>query len=122
MPLWFSKLPFRTLVRKHSCALCYTAPIVATDFARSVKARDGECTTNQGDCPLIVQFAAKDARLLPDAALVVRPYANGDCGCGQWRTLWSLLNEISWRSPSMWWNKWKILDFPFQLKQGSMMT
>lgn len=39
-----------------------------------------------GDCPLIVQFAANDARLLSDAAQIVCPYANGidiNCGCPQ---------------------------------------
>lgn len=35
-----------------------------------------------GDCPLIVQFAANDARLLSDAARIVCPYANGiDINC-----------------------------------------
>ncbi|XP_038968555.1 tRNA-dihydrouridine(20a/20b) synthase [NAD(P)+]-like isoform X3 [Rattus norvegicus] len=81
-----SRLAFRTLVRKYSCDLCYTPMIVAADFVRSVKARDSEFTTNQGDCPLIVQFAANDARLLSDAALIVCPYASGidiNCGCPQ---------------------------------------
>ncbi|XP_051031078.1 B-cell receptor-associated protein 29 [Phodopus roborovskii] len=82
----YSKLAFRTLVRKYSCDVCYTPMIVAADFVRSVKARDSEFTTNQGDCPLIVQFAANDARLLSDAAQIVCPYANGidiNCGCPQ---------------------------------------
>ncbi|XP_073921086.1 tRNA-dihydrouridine(20a/20b) synthase [NAD(P)+]-like isoform X2 [Castor canadensis] len=82
----YSKLAFRTLVRKYCCDLCYTPMIVAADFVRSMKARDSEFTTNQGDCPLIVQFAANDARLLSDAARIVCPYANGidiNCGCPQ---------------------------------------
>ncbi|XP_071071618.1 tRNA-dihydrouridine(20a/20b) synthase [NAD(P)+]-like [Dasypus novemcinctus] len=82
----YSKLAFRTLVRKYSCDLCYTPMIVAADFVKSIKARDSEFTTNQGDCPLIVQFAANDARLLSDAACIVCPYANGidiNCGCPQ---------------------------------------
>ncbi|KAJ8778650.1 hypothetical protein J1605_013327 [Eschrichtius robustus] len=82
----YSKLAFRTLVRKYSCDLCYTPMIVAADFIRSIKARDSEFTTNQGDCPLIVQFAANDARILSDAARIVCPYANGidiNCGCPQ---------------------------------------
>ncbi|KAM4874000.1 tRNA-dihydrouridine(20a/20b) synthase [NAD(P)+]-like isoform 2-T4 [Thomomys bottae] len=82
----YSKLAFRTLVRKYCCDLCYTPMIVAADFVRSIKARDSEFTTNQGDCPLIVQFAANDARLLSDAARIVCPYANGidiNCGCPQ---------------------------------------
>uniref|UniRef100_A0A2K6F4E3 Dihydrouridine synthase 4 like n=1 Tax=Propithecus coquereli TaxID=379532 RepID=A0A2K6F4E3_PROCO len=44
----YSKLAFRTLVRKYSCDLCYTPMIVAADFVRSIKARDSEFTTNQG--------------------------------------------------------------------------
>lgn len=39
-----------------------------------------------GDCPLIVQFAANDARILSEAAGIVHPYANGidiNCGCPQ---------------------------------------
>uniref|UniRef100_A0ABI7X7E3 Dihydrouridine synthase 4 like n=2 Tax=Felis catus TaxID=9685 RepID=A0ABI7X7E3_FELCA len=82
----YSKLAFRTLVRRYSCDLCYTPMIVAADFVKSIKARDSEFTTNQGDCPLIVQFAANDARLLSDAARIVCPYANGidiNCGCPQ---------------------------------------
>ncbi|XP_068963096.1 tRNA-dihydrouridine(20a/20b) synthase [NAD(P)+]-like isoform X3 [Petaurus breviceps papuanus] len=82
----YSKLAFRTLVRKYNCDLCYTPMIVAADFVRSIKARDSEFTTNKGDCPLIVQFAANDAQLLSDAARIVCPYANGidiNCGCPQ---------------------------------------
>ncbi|XP_031794618.1 tRNA-dihydrouridine(20a/20b) synthase [NAD(P)+]-like isoform X1 [Sarcophilus harrisii] len=82
----YSKLAFRTLVRKYNCDLCYTPMIVAADFVRSIKARDSEFTTNKGDCPLIVQFAANDAQLLSDAARIVYPYANGidiNCGCPQ---------------------------------------
>uniref|UniRef100_A0A8C5XFZ3 DUS-like FMN-binding domain-containing protein n=1 Tax=Microcebus murinus TaxID=30608 RepID=A0A8C5XFZ3_MICMU len=43
----YSKLAFRTLVRKYSCDLCYTPMIVAADFVRPIKARDSEFTTNQ---------------------------------------------------------------------------
>lgn len=45
-----------------------------------------ELFVSSGDCPLIVQFAANDARLLSDAARIVCPYANGidiNCGCPQ---------------------------------------
>ncbi|XP_028603004.2 tRNA-dihydrouridine(20a/20b) synthase [NAD(P)+]-like isoform X2 [Podarcis muralis] len=82
----YSKLPFRTLVRKYDCDLCYTPMIVAADFVRSVKARHSEFTTNQGDRPLIVQFAAKDAQVLADAACIISPFADGvdvNCGCPQ---------------------------------------
>ncbi|KAM4746854.1 tRNA-dihydrouridine(20a/20b) synthase [NAD(P)+]-like [Rhinophrynus dorsalis] len=82
----YSKLAFRALVRKYNCDICYTPMIVAADFVRSAKARDSEFTTNQGDHPLIVQFAAKEAQVLADAALLVCPFASGidvNCGCPQ---------------------------------------
>ncbi|XP_077194293.1 tRNA-dihydrouridine(20a/20b) synthase [NAD(P)+]-like isoform X2 [Paroedura picta] len=82
----YSKLAFRTLVRKYNCDLCYTPMIIAADFVRSVKARHSEFTTNQGDRPLIVQFAAKEAQVLADAACIVSPFADGvdiNCGCPQ---------------------------------------
>uniref|UniRef100_UPI00254106F1 tRNA-dihydrouridine(20a/20b) synthase [NAD(P)+]-like n=1 Tax=Euleptes europaea TaxID=460621 RepID=UPI00254106F1 len=82
----YSKLAFRTLVRKYNCDLCYTPMIIAADFVRSVKARHSEFTTHQGDRPLIVQFAAKEAQVLADAACIVSPFADGidiNCGCPQ---------------------------------------
>ncbi|XP_074872575.1 tRNA-dihydrouridine(20a/20b) synthase [NAD(P)+]-like isoform X3 [Carettochelys insculpta] len=82
----YSKLAFRTLVRKYNCDLCYTPMIVAADFVRSLKARDSEFTTNEGDRPLIVQFAAKEPQILSDAARIVCPFADGidlNCGCPQ---------------------------------------
>uniref|UniRef100_A0A6P8S9R1 tRNA-dihydrouridine(20a/20b) synthase [NAD(P)+]-like n=1 Tax=Geotrypetes seraphini TaxID=260995 RepID=A0A6P8S9R1_GEOSA len=82
----YSKLAFRTLVRKYSCDLCYTPMIVATDFVKSVKARDSEFTTNEGDRPLIVQFAANESQVLADASCLVCPFADGidlNCGCPQ---------------------------------------
>ncbi|XP_063304179.1 tRNA-dihydrouridine(20a/20b) synthase [NAD(P)+]-like [Pelobates fuscus] len=82
----YSKLPFRTLVRKYDCDLCYTPMIIAADFVKSAKARNSEFTTNQGDKPLVVQFAAKESQVLADAARYVSPFAGGidvNCGCPQ---------------------------------------
>ncbi|XP_059187674.1 B-cell receptor-associated protein 29-like isoform X2 [Centropristis striata] len=82
----YSKLAFRSLVRKYDCDICFTPMIVAADFMRSVKARDSEFTTNESDRPLIVQFAAHDAQTLADAACVVAPFSDGvdlNCGCPQ---------------------------------------
>uniref|UniRef100_UPI003AAA5FB9 refilin-B isoform X1 n=2 Tax=Centroberyx gerrardi TaxID=166262 RepID=UPI003AAA5FB9 len=82
----YSKLAFRSLVRKYDCDICFTPMIVAADFMRSVKARDSEFTTNESDRPLIVQFAASDAQTLADAACVVAPFSDGvdlNCGCPQ---------------------------------------
>uniref|UniRef100_A0ACB8FRF8 tRNA-dihydrouridine(20a/20b) synthase [NAD(P)+]-like protein n=1 Tax=Sphaerodactylus townsendi TaxID=933632 RepID=A0ACB8FRF8_9SAUR len=120
----YSKLAFRTLVRKYNCDLCYTPMIIAADFVRSVKARHSEFTTHQAlsklltelgphmvafrqlyisqhspkpmflscDHPLIVQFAAKEAQVLADAACIISPFADGidiNCGCPQrhWKPL-----------------------------------
>ncbi|XP_060901745.1 tRNA-dihydrouridine(20a/20b) synthase [NAD(P)+]-like [Labrus mixtus] len=82
----YSKLAFRSLVRKYDCDICFTPMIVAADFLRSVKARDSEFTTNENDRPLIVQFAAHDAQSLAEAASVVAPFSDGvdlNCGCPQ---------------------------------------
>ncbi|XP_056139151.1 B-cell receptor-associated protein 29-like isoform X2 [Lampris incognitus] len=82
----YSKLAFRSLVRKYDCEICFTPMIVAADFMRSVKARDSEFTTNESDRPLIVQFAASDAQTLADAACAVAPFSDGvdlNCGCPQ---------------------------------------
>uniref|UniRef100_UPI0037E9BA18 B-cell receptor-associated protein 29-like isoform X2 n=1 Tax=Semicossyphus pulcher TaxID=241346 RepID=UPI0037E9BA18 len=82
----YSKLAFRSLVRKYDCDICFTPMIVAADFMRSVKARDSEFTTSENDRPLIVQFAAHDAQSLADAACVVAPFSDGvdlNCGCPQ---------------------------------------
>ncbi|KAG9345862.1 hypothetical protein JZ751_009018 [Albula glossodonta] len=82
----YSKLAFRSLVRKYDCDICFTPMVVADDFMRSVKARDSEFTTSQGDRPLIMQFAASDAQTLADAACVVAPFTDGvdlNCGCPQ---------------------------------------
>ncbi|KAI4878064.1 hypothetical protein NFI96_011673, partial [Prochilodus magdalenae] len=76
----------KSLVRKYDCDICFTPMIVAADFMRSVKARDSEFTTNSSDRPLIIQFAAKDAQTLADAACVVAPFSDGvdlNCGCPQ---------------------------------------
>lgn len=36
-------------MRKFDCDICFTPMIVAPDFMRSVKARDSEFTTNEGN-------------------------------------------------------------------------
>ncbi len=45
----FSRLPFRTLVRKYDCDFAFTPMIMANSFVRSSKARDSEFTTNKGE-------------------------------------------------------------------------
>ncbi|XP_001608232.1 tRNA-dihydrouridine(20a/20b) synthase [NAD(P)+]-like [Nasonia vitripennis] len=82
----YSKLPFRTLVRKYDCDICFTPMILADSFVQSSKARDSEFSTNEGDSPLIVQFAAKEVDDFVEATEMVAPYSNGvdlNCGCPQ---------------------------------------
>ncbi|XP_048863870.1 tRNA-dihydrouridine(20a/20b) synthase [NAD(P)+]-like isoform X1 [Brienomyrus brachyistius] len=82
----YSKLAFRSLVRKYDCDVCFTPMIIAADFMRSAKARDSEFTTNQADRPLVVQFAANDPQTLAEAASAVAPFSDGvdlNCGCPQ---------------------------------------
>jgi len=60
--------------------------IVADSFVQSSKARDNEFTTSDGDRPLVVQFAAHNAKDFADAAELVAPFADGvdlNCGCPQ---------------------------------------
>lgn len=82
----YSKLQFRTLVRRYNCDICFTPMILADSFVQSAKARDNEFTTNADDKPLIVQFAAKKADDFVRAAEMIAPYSNGvdlNCGCPQ---------------------------------------
>jgi len=70
----YSKLPFRKLVRKYGCELCYTPMIVSSCFVKSKAARDAEFTSDSADRPLIVQFAASNAEDLASASELVSPY------------------------------------------------
>ncbi|KMQ91455.1 trna-dihydrouridine 20a 20b synthase [Lasius niger] len=82
----YSKLQFRTLVRRYGCDICFTPMILADSFVRSLKARENEFTTHEEDKPLIVQFAAKTVNDFVGAAEMVAPYCNGvdlNCGCPQ---------------------------------------
>ncbi|XP_032895604.1 tRNA-dihydrouridine(20a/20b) synthase [NAD(P)+]-like isoform X1 [Amblyraja radiata] len=82
----YSKLAFRSLVRRYDCDLCFTPMIIASAFLKSGKARDSEFTTNFGDRPLVVQFAANCSQDLADAARIVSPFVDGvdlNCGCPQ---------------------------------------
>ncbi|XP_015524197.1 tRNA-dihydrouridine(20a/20b) synthase [NAD(P)+]-like isoform X1 [Neodiprion pinetum] len=82
----YSKLQFRTLVRKYNCDLCFTPMIMADSFVQSAKARNNEFTTHKNDIPLIAQFAAKTVGDFVGAAEMVAPYVGGvdlNCGCPQ---------------------------------------
>lgn len=82
----YSKLAFRKLVRQYECDLAFTPMIISDSFIKSLKARDSDFTTCKEDRPLIVQFAAKNAKEFADAAEIVVPYSDGvdlNCGCPQ---------------------------------------
>ncbi|KAL1131117.1 hypothetical protein AAG570_012354 [Ranatra chinensis] len=82
----YSKLEFRTLVRKYGCQLCFTPMIMADSFISSEKARQNEFKTNLDDRPLIVQFGANSVNDFLDAAELVSPFCDGvdlNCGCPQ---------------------------------------
>lgn len=49
----YSKLEFRSLVRKYGADLCFTPMIVSNSFLRSDQARKNEFTTNVEDTPLV---------------------------------------------------------------------
>lgn len=82
----YSKLAFRTLVRRHGVDVAFTPMIIADCFVRSRAARDVEFTTHAQDRPLVVQFAANDAEVFSAAVEYVAPHADGvdlNCGCPQ---------------------------------------
>ncbi|XP_066962681.1 tRNA-dihydrouridine(20a/20b) synthase [NAD(P)+]-like isoform X5 [Macrobrachium rosenbergii] len=82
----YSKLAFRSLVRKYGCDLCFTPMIISNSFIQSVRARHSDFTTCKEDRPLIVQFAANNSEELADASRLVAPYCDGvdlNCGCPQ---------------------------------------
>src|SRR4051812_8835344 len=72
----YSKLAFRTLVRRHGMDVAYTPMIVSDCFVRSQAARDVEFTTHGEDRPLVVQFAANNAADFALAAEYVAPFAD----------------------------------------------
>uniref|UniRef100_A0A5S6QMT6 GpcrRhopsn4 domain-containing protein n=1 Tax=Trichuris muris TaxID=70415 RepID=A0A5S6QMT6_TRIMR len=86
----YSKLPFRSLVRHYGCQLCYTPMIYAKCFVQSEMARLADFSTDKGDSPLIVQFAADNADDFVKAAELVSRQCDGvdlNCGCPKRKTL-----------------------------------
>ncbi|KAJ2079533.1 tRNA dihydrouridine synthase [Coemansia sp. RSA 988] len=81
----YSKGAFRELVRDYGVDIAYTPMILADVFKSSAFARQ-DYTTNNSDCPVVVQFAAHSPTDLAQAAEIVAPYADGidlNCGCPQ---------------------------------------
>ncbi|PIA16614.1 FMN-linked oxidoreductase [Coemansia reversa NRRL 1564] len=81
----YSKGAFRELVRDYDVDIAYTPMILADVFKSSAFARQ-DYTTNNSDCPVVVQFAAHNPTDFAQAAELVAPYADGidlNCGCPQ---------------------------------------
>ena len=76
--------------------LCYTPMIMADSFTQSSIARSHELTLDAAgeDGPLVVQFAARNARELGDAAALAAPHVDAidlNCGCPQ---RWALAEGV----------------------------
>ncbi|KAJ1834429.1 tRNA dihydrouridine synthase [Coemansia sp. RSA 2706] len=81
----YSKGAFREILRDYNVDIAYTPMILADVFKLSEFARQ-DYTTNDRDCPVVVQFAAHDPVDLAHAAQLVAPFADGidlNCGCPQ---------------------------------------
>ena len=82
----YSRLEFRSLVRKHGADLTFSPMTIANSFCRSEKCRQVEFTTNVEDTPMIVQFAANSSTDFLHATEMIQNYADGvdlNCGCPQ---------------------------------------
>ena len=84
-----SELPFRVLCRAHGCELAVSPMFHARHFAAEPKYRLANWSELDGaadDRPLLVQFAANDARALLAAAKLVQSQCDGvdiNLGCPQ---------------------------------------
>lgn len=82
----YSKLEFRSLLRKYGVELTFSPMTIANSFCRSNKCRQHEFTTNIEDTPMIVQFAANCSIDFLHATEMVQSYSDGvdlNCGCPQ---------------------------------------
>lgn len=82
----YSKLEFRSLVRKHGADLTFSPMTIANSFCRSDGCRQHEFSTNFEDTPMIVQFAANCSTDFLHATEMIQKYADGvdlNCGCPQ---------------------------------------
>lgn len=82
----YSRLEFRSLVRKYGAELTFSPMTIANSFCRSEKCRQHEFTTNIEDTPMIVQFAANSSIDFLHATEMIQNYADGvdlNCGCPQ---------------------------------------
>lgn len=73
----YSKLPFREVTRAYATDIAFTPMILSDVFKNSTFSQDIEYQTNSKDEPVIVQFAAANAKDLGDAAELVAKYSNG---------------------------------------------
>lgn len=82
-----SELPFRLLARRYGAQLCYTPMISSNQFATSTAYRaEVLAEANEGDRPLIAQFAGHDPEVLLSAARHVEHMVDAvdlNLGCPQ---------------------------------------
>ncbi|CRL05939.1 CLUMA_CG019118, isoform A [Clunio marinus] len=82
----YSRLEFRSLVRRYDADLTFSPMTIANSFCRSERCRQHEFTTNIEDTPMIVQFAANCSTDFLHATEMIVRYADGvdlNCGCPQ---------------------------------------
>lgn len=64
-------LPFRTIVRRYGCGLCYTEMVSADGLVRGQKASFNYLRTDPGDRPLMAQIFGSDPGVLAAAARLI---------------------------------------------------
>merc|ERR1719354_35992 len=70
----------------YGCGIAYTPMIVSDSFLKSEECRNVEFQTSKADTPLVVQFAASNAKDFAEASELVYPYSDGvglNAGCPQ---------------------------------------
>lgn len=82
----YSRLEFRSLVRRYGAELTFTPMTIANSFCRSEACRQAEFSTNEEDSPIIVQFASNSTTDFLHGTEMIQNFADGvdlNCGCPQ---------------------------------------
>ena len=73
-----SDLPFRTIVRRFGCGLCYSEMVSADGIARGQKKTLDILRSGPGDRPLIAQIFGSNPGVLADAAQIIESRSLAD--------------------------------------------